>query len=425
MDIYLFNWTNPEHINNHSIKPFFKQLGPYRFREFPDKHNITFHDNNSTVSYRKSSTYFFDPEGSVGTLEDVVSVVNILAIGAASKTEHWSSLKQSIVSLSLISQKINVVKKVREILFEGYHDVLASLGSIFSTESVIFDTVGFLVKKNVSDELTGKYKIHTGLGNISELGKIQMFNDLPEFPYREGECKKLKGSPGEYYPPQRSKSEPVYLFTPEMCRSMPYEYEKDVNIHGIIGNRYSLGNRAIDNGTLFPENKCYLWKDQPLASGVMNISICNFDQPIFISYPHFYMADPIYQNSIDGLSPQKDLHQSYMSLETFTSVTLEVAARLQTNVLLRPYGSISLFRDVPKILMPMFYVEQKFKMEEEDAAQLYYGLIIFKFSKYIGFLLIFLGIIFIALKQFKCARKSRNVDMNEEKDGREILPLVK
>lgn len=30
MDIYLFNWTNPESFLDHSTKPILQELGPYR-----------------------------------------------------------------------------------------------------------------------------------------------------------------------------------------------------------------------------------------------------------------------------------------------------------------------------------------------------------------------------------------------------------
>lgn len=37
LDIYLFNWTNPEDFGNLSTKPILEQVGPYRFNERPDK----------------------------------------------------------------------------------------------------------------------------------------------------------------------------------------------------------------------------------------------------------------------------------------------------------------------------------------------------------------------------------------------------
>lgn len=80
MDIYLFNWTNPEEFTNKSVNPKFEEIGPYRFQEIPQKVNVTWHDHNATVSYRKQSRYFFVPEQSKGRLNDVITSVNVIAL---------------------------------------------------------------------------------------------------------------------------------------------------------------------------------------------------------------------------------------------------------------------------------------------------------------------------------------------------------
>lgn len=84
LDIYLFNWTNPEDFKNLSTKPIFEQLGPYRFTEKPDKVDITWNPDNSTITYRKLSMFFFDEDGSKGSLDDVVTSVNVVALVSVS-----------------------------------------------------------------------------------------------------------------------------------------------------------------------------------------------------------------------------------------------------------------------------------------------------------------------------------------------------
>lgn len=83
MDVYFFNWTNPEDLKNASTKPILEELGPYRFTERPEKVDIVWHNHNHTVSYRKKSVYFFDEEGSNGTLDDVISSINVVALVSA------------------------------------------------------------------------------------------------------------------------------------------------------------------------------------------------------------------------------------------------------------------------------------------------------------------------------------------------------
>lgn len=315
MDIYLFNWTNPHELKNKSTKPTFTQLGPYRFREQPDKLNISFDAHNVTVTYRKFSTYFFDPEGSNGTLSDVCTSVNMVAIGAGSKAQDWSFFMQKTVSFALSGYKeeLHVTKTVRELLFDGYSDDLMKMSTLFSNDTP-YESVGFLIEKNGTDKMSGDYTVTTGVGGIENLGKISSFNNLTEFPFYEGECKKLKGSAGEFFSPNPKKGETVYLFAPEMCRSIPYDYEKDIELHGMEGYRFSAGARALDNGTLYEENKCYATSEL-MPSGVMNVSICNYGQPMFMSFPHFYGADSSYVDAVNGMTPNKSIHQSYFTLE--------------------------------------------------------------------------------------------------------------
>lgn len=72
----------------------------------------------------------------------------------------------------------------------------------------------------------------------------------------------------------------------------------------------------------------------------MNITACRFGAPVFMSYPHFYQADPFYLNQVEGLKPSKDKHEFYMIFEPTTGVTLEVSARMQINLLIRPIANV-------------------------------------------------------------------------------------
>lgn len=311
----MFNWTNPHEIKNKSTKPSFEQIGPYRFREFPDKVNIKFDATNSTVNYRKFSSYFFDPDGSNGSLSDLCTTLNMVAIGSGNRAQAWNFFLQKGVSITLsrYKQEIHVTKTVEELLFEGYEDDMLQMSSMFDNDTP-FDRVGLLVKKNATDILSGTYGVNTGVGDISLLGKVATYNGLTEFPFYEGECKKLKGSAGEFFHPNPSTNEPIYLFAPDMCRSIPYDYEHDIELHGLKGFRYAAGARSLDNGTIYDENKCFA-SSENVPSGVMNISVCNYGHPMFISYPHFYGADEHYLEGINGLKPEKDKHQAFITLE--------------------------------------------------------------------------------------------------------------
>lgn len=50
------------------------------FRERREKVNITFHPENSTVSYSQKRTWFFDSSRSNGSLQDKVTALNVVAV---------------------------------------------------------------------------------------------------------------------------------------------------------------------------------------------------------------------------------------------------------------------------------------------------------------------------------------------------------
>ena len=157
------------------------------------------------------------------------------------------------------------------------------------------------------------------MNEITKLGKIENYNFSSNNKVYTGECSKLHGSAGEIFPPRQTRDS-MNLFVPDMCRSIPFDYEKDVEVHGATGYRFTAGRRAVDNGTVFPENLCYAYgSSEFVPSGVMNISACRYGSPVFMSYPHFYLADEFYLNEIEGLAPNKDKHESFFTLDPVSS----------------------------------------------------------------------------------------------------------
>lgn len=151
IDIYLFNWTNPTPFDETFEKPILVELGPYRFTEVMDKVDVVWSPHNSTVSYRRKSTYFFDAAGSRGQLGDTVTTLNIIALSAAAKAMSWSYVNKKAVSvgLKIYNQLGHVTKTAGELLFDGYQDDMIDMArempSFLGDESVQvpFDRFGW------------------------------------------------------------------------------------------------------------------------------------------------------------------------------------------------------------------------------------------------------------------------------------------
>lgn len=339
LDIYLYNWTNPEEFLNHT-KPNVVQCGPYVFVEKPDKVNITWHPENSTVSYMKKSRFYFDEEKSKGSLDDVITSLNVVALvstshfhgtiasiltlnqfQAAAETARYKDFFEKTkvsVGLQIYEQKLYVTKTAREFLFEGYEDDLVTIAKdlpyLTEGKSVPFDRVGWFYMRNDTADLTGVFNAHTGAGDISQLGRLLNWNYAPRTEFFPEECGMINGSAGELYPPKVTKQQQISLFTPDLCRSLSLDFEKEEVVHGIKGLKFSGGERTVDNGTKYPENWCF-GGSEFLPSGTLNISACRFGTPVFMSFPHFYAADPFYINQVDGMSPDEEKHKFFMTFE--------------------------------------------------------------------------------------------------------------
>lgn len=49
---------------------------------------------------------------------------------------------------------------------------------------------------------------------------------------------------------------------------------------------------------------------------------CRLGAPVFMSFPHFYDADPFFLEQVGGMSPKKDNHQFSMTLEPVSATSM-------------------------------------------------------------------------------------------------------
>lgn len=155
--------------------------------------------------------------------------------------------------------------------------------------------------------------------NDQNFGKLLEWNYSNRTEFYEGNCAKINGSAGEFYPINRGK-DTISVYSAELCKNAVLEYEKEVEIKGVKGYKYSAMS-LFDNGTLKPENQCFCG-GECLPSGVLNVSSCRENSPSFLSLPHFYDADTYYTDSLEGLHPQKDKHEFYITLEPVSATRL-------------------------------------------------------------------------------------------------------
>ncbi|XP_036144052.1 protein peste-like isoform X2 [Monomorium pharaonis] len=472
MKMYLFNWTNPEELN--VKKPHFNQVGPYYFREVRQKDDIKFNHENKTVSYKQRRIWYYDEKQSNGSLREIITNLDGVSVSAVHKIRYWDPDWQKSLSflLSSTSRRYYTSKMVDELLFTGYSDSLLSMGKMMPLEDVpFFDRFGWFYQKNGSTEIDGHINMETGEDDISQLGIVRKWNYRDTSKFFKSPCNVIEGGAGEFWPPNRVKGD-ITLFSAELCRPLIYEYEGTVSHFGIEGYRYVIDKKTLGNNTKrrYPHEQVKFFEpttttedffvsdhssemgitmttesvsnndrssekssdeysdDDPdiinmghcfcggecMPSGLINMTACRYGAPVFISLPHFHKADPVLLNQVDGLLPNDRDHSFSITLEPMTGIPLEVIARFQVNLLMQPSETVTLFKNVPKIYMPMIWFELKVQMTEEMVSSLRILLALPIVMLSIGITMIVVGLCLIGIVAFLYFKKKRRVRSTED-----------
>ncbi|KAF5307095.1 hypothetical protein FQR65_LT07154 [Abscondita terminalis] len=403
MDLYFFNWTNPEDIYDPNIKPRFVEVGPYRLSHIREKVNITWNDHNDTITYKQLLSYYLD-ENSPGNLSDVITTIDMVALSLAQRTKDTIFLVKDPAKVALLFSDIYMRKTAKELISGFKHTLVSAANALnFITGEQAPDKFGFFYSNNQTVGFDGVFNVKTKAG--SDFGTLQNWNYNNVTSMYEGECGDVKGSAGEFYP-QHLTPDSITYFSADLCRSLEFTFEKTETVNGILSYKYSAMDAVFDNGSIIEKNKCYC-TERCFPSGVIDNSPCRNGVPIFSSLPHFYYADESYINKIEGMNPQKDKHEFYFTFEPRVGVITSTAARLQLNVLLEPLPDYQLYKNVPELMFPIFWTEHKVELYEEHVANIKLLLMSPTINKVFSIVLIIIGVIPKGMHDYdKCIKAS-------------------
>ncbi|CAH1983914.1 unnamed protein product [Acanthoscelides obtectus] len=203
--------------------------------------------------------------------------------------------------------------------------------------------------------------MYNGANGIENLGKLHTWNYQTDVPYWPDSCGNVDGTTGElWYPPLgRDK---LKLFATDICSSIELVKDGKFWLDGMESDKYVGTEEVFDNGTVFPEQKCFVPDHVQQPSGIRNVSLCKFGAPAFLSYAHFYLADEYYRSTIDGMKPNKSKHEMFIALEPSTGLPLRVQATLQVNLKLFNVKGITMLENMKPNLLPAFWFSQTAEM---------------------------------------------------------------
>ena len=182
--------------------------------------------------------------------------------------------------------------------------------------SMIDQIICLILQKNGT--IPGLMTSLTGKTDVYKLGQVLEWEHKSKLDFwRKGsECNTIKGSDGSSFSPDLSRNDTIHIFNRELCRSLPLVYQEDITsaVDGceLSGYRFVPPENVFAPPSENPDNACFCLLDdgcKDLPKGLFNMSACFFDSPVFMSWPHFYQADPKLLEEVEGLSPSKEKHQ--------------------------------------------------------------------------------------------------------------------
>ncbi|XP_050519732.1 lysosome membrane protein 2-like [Daktulosphaira vitifoliae] len=368
--IYPFNYTNIDRVMEHGDTPIVQELGPFVYRETVERINVEF-NANGTVTYQEKRSSEFVPEMSQGDPENIPIVVpNLPLIAAMSMASNANLFTHTLFSFFLDGLQVKSFLKLNiNEYFWGYEDGLYTLAQgLASTVHKEAQLSKFGIVTNRRGLSADRITIHSGVGNLDELGIITRYNGRDSLNvWKTDECNRLDGSDGSQFPPTTlSRDSRLYVFHMNLCRKFPLIYKEDVEIvPGVTAFRFQAPRNVFDTPITNPDNACYYSEDNSPPSGVIDASPCS-SGPVMMSFPHFYLGDPELRKDVLGLSPDPEKHETFIDIHAKLGVTVAARSRFQINVMLDKAGSTHFQNFKPGMILPIAWIELKVDKLPDD-----------------------------------------------------------
>ncbi|KAM7392689.1 hypothetical protein PAMA_007691 [Pampus argenteus] len=394
MEYFFFNVTNPDEFLK-GAKAKVNQVGPYTYREYRYKDNVTMVKNGTMVSAYNTKSFVFMRERSVGDpAVDNITTVNIPAWAVMNKVKGFFQTTVVSFKMSSVGSGVFTTRTVDELLW-GYEDAL--LNNLAQSNTEIDPIFGLMYKKNGTH--SGEFIYHTGEQNYMDYGRVETWKGQRALTFwTTNQSNSINGSDGSAFHPLLKKNERIYIFTPDLCRSIYMEFEKVVDVKGIPAYRFTPPRSVLASKEENPANEGFcVTPEQCLGTGLLKVSPCRNGAPVVASFPHFYLGDTKYVAAIEGMSPEREHHQTYLDLNPTTGVIVRANKRAQVNVLINRITGFPITRGLNETIFPVMFINESVVIDDASVARVQKLLLIVTLVSHFPLIFVGLGAIMLVV----------------------------
>lgn len=235
-----------------------------------------------------------------------------------------------------------VTHTAAEWLFDSFYDEFLHYAMSLNNPlapTIESDHFAWFLNRNGSKDFEGPFTVHTGVGDLKEMGEIKFWKGQNHTGWYEGECGRLNGSTTDLFVPDEPKEKALTIFIPDTCRIINLEFTgQSETIQGIKGWKYEITRNTFDNGQVNGDMKCWCpvekQPDDCPATGATDLGPCADGVPMYLSADHFMYADESYGSTIDGYHPDYDRNNFFIIMERKLGVPLKVNANVMVTLLI-------------------------------------------------------------------------------------------
>ncbi|XP_046389877.1 sensory neuron membrane protein 2-like isoform X1 [Ischnura elegans] len=391
-EVYFFNVTNVDEVQM-GMKPKLKEVGPYVYKEYKEKHDIVIDEISGTASYYQNTLFEFDAEASGDLTEsDNVTIYNLAIMGLI------ETVKIMFPSFTFIDwdKKLPDVKNVfltdsvKNILFDGALFLNCTTSPACGLlnlpqhlpPTIIKDpdeNIQFALFRYKNNTYDGRYEVKLGwsvdgpnptVDGVKLIGKIVRWENSTTLTKWSGDCNKLTGTDATIFPPFLTADSKIDIFSTDLCRSLTALYDKDSSYQGIDSLRFTAHEMLLADVKTNPDNYCFCPdKRGCLLKGALDLYACQ-GAPAILTFPHFYLAGERYLEMVEGLNPNKELHETFLEIEPNTGVPLRGGKKVQFNLQMKKYDKFSVSNNLTNALFPIAWINEGVSLDDANVNKL-------------------------------------------------------